>query len=59
MTSGSRHGLTFLQPTFLIRDIPVIALPYWLLGFLILVDAGLYSRARGVRTAALGAELSA
>jgi hypothetical protein len=32
--------------------------PYWLLGFLILFGAGLYSRARGIRTATLEADTS-
>jgi len=43
----------FLQSSFLIRDIPSEAVPYWLLGFLILAGAGLYSRIRGIRSAAL------
>jgi ribose transport system ATP-binding protein len=49
----------FLQTTtHPFSDIPAVAVPYWLLGFLILLGAGLYSRARGIRTAALEAETS-
>jgi len=47
----------FLQTTtHPFSDIPAVAVPYWLLGFLILFGAGLYSRARGIRTAALEAD---
>ena len=46
------------QTTHPFSDVPSVAVPYWLLGFLILVGAGLYSRARGIRTATLEAETS-
>jgi ribose transport system ATP-binding protein len=44
------------QTTHPFSDIPSVAVPYWLLGFLILFGAGLYSRARGIRTATLEAD---
>ncbi len=43
------------QSTHPFSDIPSVAVPYWLLGFLILCGAGLYSRARGIRSATLEA----
>jgi ribose transport system ATP-binding protein len=44
------------QSTHPFSDIPAVAVPFWLTGFLILAGAGLYSRARGIRSAALKAE---
>ena len=46
------------QTTHPFSDVPSVAVPYWLLGFLILFGAGLYSRARGIRTATLEADTS-
>jgi ribose transport system ATP-binding protein len=43
----------FLGSTAVIKDIPNTAVPYWFLGALVLVGAGFYSRARGIRSAAL------
>ena len=45
----------FLQGTFLVDKIGFAAFSQWLLGILILVGAGVYSRARGIRSAALEA----
>jgi ribose transport system ATP-binding protein len=46
----------FLQGTWLVHKIGFNAFSQWLLGILILVGAGLYSRARGIRAATLDAE---
>jgi len=47
---------TFLQSTYVVQKIGVAAFPQWLLGALILIGAGVFSRARGIRTASLQAE---
>jgi ribose transport system ATP-binding protein len=46
------------QTTHPFSDIPTVAVPYRLLGFLILFGAGLYSRARGIRSATLEVDTS-
>ena len=46
----------FLQGTWLVHKIGFSAFSQWLLGILILVGAGVYSRARGIRSAALEVE---
>jgi len=46
----------FLQGTYLVHKVGFNAFSQWLLGILILVGAGMYSRARGIRTATLETE---
>jgi ribose transport system ATP-binding protein len=47
------------QTTFPFNEIPSTAVPWYLLGVLILVGAGVYSRARGIRSATLDARTAA
>jgi ribose transport system permease protein/ribose transport system ATP-binding protein len=44
----------FLQGTWLVQKVGFNSFSQWLLGIMILVGAGVYSRARGVRTVSLG-----